>query len=121
MRLEYKLRVGVRGIGSFFVASRHALGTILSNTLRNAKLPTRGEPKVVSCTWKCRTEAQNSAREFFGSERLRTSLGWVGEDAHPHELIRRVRDDVHRFAGDAEPADDLTLLAIRWNGRAEAA
>ena len=63
------------------------------------------------------TEAQNGAREFFGSERLRTSLGWLGDDAHPHEIIRRLCDDVHRFAGDAEPADDLTLLAIRWNGR----
>ena len=78
--------------------------------------------QLVKGEWLCvltdgATEAQNSAREFFGSERLRTSLGWVGEDAHPHEIIRRLRDDVHRFAGDAEPADDLTLLAIRWNGR----
>jgi adenylate cyclase len=78
--------------------------------------------QLVKGEWLCvlsdgATEAQNGAREFFGSERLRTSLGWVGEDAHPHELIRRLRDDVHRFAGDAEPADDLTLLAIRWNGR----
>ena len=78
--------------------------------------------RLVKGEWLCvvtdgATEAQNTAREFFGSERLRTSLGWVGDDAHPHELIRRVRDDVHRFAGDAEPADDLTLLAIRWNGR----
>lgn len=78
--------------------------------------------QLVKGEWLCvltdgATEAQNTAREFFGSERLRTSLGWAGEDAHPHELIRRLRDDVHRFAGDAEPADDLTLLAIRWNGR----
>ncbi len=82
--------------------------------------------KLVKGEWLCvitdgATEAQNAAREFFGSERLRTSLGWVGEDAHPHEIVRRVRDDVHRFAGDAEPADDLTLLAIRWNGRPETA
>jgi serine phosphatase RsbU (regulator of sigma subunit) len=62
------------------------------------------------------TEAMNVAKEFFGVERLRASLSWMPADVDPEELIRRLRDDVRRFAGDAEPADDITLLALRWEG-----
>jgi adenylate cyclase len=67
------------------------------------------------------TEAMNVAREFFGVERLRTSLSWMPADIDPEELIRRLRDDVRRFAGAAEPADDITLLALRWEGGSESA
>lgn len=66
------------------------------------------------------TEAMNPAREFFGSERLRTSLAWLGDEADAVAIVTRVRDDVRRFSGAAEPADDLTLLAVRWEGPAEA-
>ncbi len=62
------------------------------------------------------TEAMNVAREFFGVDRLRASLSWMPENVDPEELIRRLRDDVRRFAGEAEPADDITLLALRWEG-----
>ena len=62
------------------------------------------------------TEAMNRAREFFGLERLRASLSWVAEDAAPTEVVRRVKDDVQRFADGAEPADDITLMALRWDG-----
>ncbi len=63
------------------------------------------------------TEAMNPQRAFFGGERLRTSLGWIPENAAPDELIRKLRDDVRRFADGAEPPDDLTLLALRWDGK----
>jgi serine phosphatase RsbU (regulator of sigma subunit)/CHASE2 domain-containing sensor protein len=62
------------------------------------------------------TEAMNPAREFFGAERLRASLSWMPEDIDAEQLIERLRDDVRRFAGEAEPADDITLLALRWEG-----
>jgi CHASE2 domain-containing sensor protein/serine phosphatase RsbU (regulator of sigma subunit) len=62
------------------------------------------------------TEAMNPAREFFSVERLRTSLTWMTGDIQPDEIIRRLRDDVSRFVAGAEPADDLTLLALRWDG-----
>jgi len=62
------------------------------------------------------TEAMNPAKEFFGSERLRTSLAWLGDGADAVAIVTRVRDDVRRFSGTAEPADDLTLLAVRWEG-----
>jgi hypothetical protein len=31
-------------------------------------------------------------------------------------VIGRVREEVARFAGGAEPADDITLFALRWEG-----
>jgi len=61
------------------------------------------------------TEAMNPQRQFFGVERLRASLSWMPEDADPEDVVRRLRDDVARFAAGAEPADDITLLAIRWS------
>jgi adenylate cyclase len=62
------------------------------------------------------TEAMNTKLEFFGVERLRTTLSWMPEDIDPDELIKRLREDLQRFSGAAEPADDITLLAVRWNG-----
>jgi serine phosphatase RsbU (regulator of sigma subunit) len=62
------------------------------------------------------TEAMNPKQEFFGVERLRTSLSWIPEGAAPTEVIKRLRDDVARFAAGAELADDITMVALEWNG-----
>ena len=62
------------------------------------------------------TEAMNPKREFFGVERLRTSLSWMPQEVDPAELVKRLRDDVSRFAAGAELADDITLVALRWEG-----
>jgi serine phosphatase RsbU (regulator of sigma subunit) len=62
------------------------------------------------------TEATNPAGEFFGSERLRTSLSWMPDRAEPAELVRKLREDLARFTDGAEAADDVTLLAVRWEG-----
>jgi serine phosphatase RsbU (regulator of sigma subunit) len=64
------------------------------------------------------TEAMNPRREFFGVDRLRTSLSWMPDPVEPLELVKRVREDVARFADGAEPADDITLVALRWEGPA---
>ena len=37
--------------------------------------------------------------------------------AVPRDLVEAVNADVKAFVGDAEAADDLTLLALRFNGR----
>jgi serine phosphatase RsbU (regulator of sigma subunit) len=58
-------------------------------------------------------------REFFGIERLRTSLSWIPDGAAPAEVVKRVRDDVGRFAAGAELADDITLVVVRWDGGAK--
>jgi serine phosphatase RsbU (regulator of sigma subunit) len=64
------------------------------------------------------TEAMNPKREFFGIDRLRTSLSWMADPIDPDTLVKRLREDVARFADGAEPADDITLVALRWEGPA---
>ncbi|HEX4333312.1 MAG TPA: CHASE2 domain-containing protein [Usitatibacter sp.] len=80
-----------------------------------------GRRRMQAGEWLCvvtdgATEAMNPQREFFGVERLRASLSWMPEDADPTQIVRRLKDDVARFAAGAEAADDITLLAIRWTG-----
>jgi serine phosphatase RsbU (regulator of sigma subunit) len=67
------------------------------------------------------TEAQNPAGDLYGGARLRVNqetarglgLGAAG-------LLSAVAADVARFVDGAEPADDLTILTLRWNGPAKA-
>ena len=64
------------------------------------------------------TEAMNRNREFFTAGRLRATLARIGDRAEPEAIVRRVREDLDRFAQGAEPSDDVTLLALRWDGGA---
>jgi serine phosphatase RsbU (regulator of sigma subunit) len=64
------------------------------------------------------TEAMNPAREFFGIERLRASLSWASQGVRPPEIIERLRTDLAKFCAGAEAADDITLMALRWDGPA---
>ena len=58
------------------------------------------------------TEAENANHTLYSSERLTTALGKVPVlDAHG--VVVAVIDDVSRFVGGAEQADDMTLLALR--------
>lgn len=59
------------------------------------------------------TEAKNLKRQQFGAER---TFEVVKEchDATATQLIETVTQKVNAFVGDAEPSDDLTLLAIRY-------
>ncbi|HUP30479.1 MAG TPA: CHASE2 domain-containing protein [Usitatibacter sp.] len=62
------------------------------------------------------TEAMNPAREFYGVERLRASLSWAPQGVRPRELIDKLRSELAKFANGAEAADDVTLMALRWDG-----
>ena len=58
------------------------------------------------------TEAQNTGGALYSVERLAALLGAMpATGAQP--VIDAVFDDVRHFVGEAEPADDVTLLAIR--------
>ena len=58
------------------------------------------------------TEAENSAHELFGRERVETSLQTMGT-CQPAEMIESMQAKVATFVGEAEQSDDLTMFAIR--------
>ncbi len=58
------------------------------------------------------TEATAADGELFGEERLVSLLGSVGPAAAPR-VVEAVLDEVERFAGGAQPGDDLSLVAVR--------
>ena len=61
------------------------------------------------------TEAQDGQR-FYGSFRLLAAVSRLAADADPATAVAAIRDDVRRFEAGRPAADDLTLLALRWNG-----
>jgi serine phosphatase RsbU (regulator of sigma subunit) len=65
-------------------------------------------------------EAHSPAGELYGAGRVQRVLLRLPADAGAHDAVRALRDDVAAFVGDAEAADDLTLLALRWCGPAAA-
>lgn len=61
-------------------------------------------------------EATNAANELFEFERTVKALN-VNPAAEPKDLLGIVRGEVDKFVGDAPQFDDLTMLAIKFNGR----
>ena len=61
------------------------------------------------------TEAENSVHAQFGETRIwNTCQRLLAAQQHqPQNLISQMTEEVHRFVGDAEQSDDLTMLAIR--------
>jgi serine phosphatase RsbU (regulator of sigma subunit) len=58
------------------------------------------------------TEAENANHTLYSSERLTTALG-KAPVVDAQRVVAAVIDDVSRFVGGAEQADDMTLLALR--------
>jgi serine phosphatase RsbU (regulator of sigma subunit) len=58
------------------------------------------------------TEAEDADRRLYGVKRLEKMLVSlpVGE---AQRLVAAVIDDLRRFIGEAEQADDITLMALR--------
>lgn len=61
------------------------------------------------------TEAADERDELFGLPRLEEALAGA-PGASLEQMQQRVLDAVERFSGEAEPADDLTLLLVRYLG-----
>jgi len=62
------------------------------------------------------TEAMNESGELYGTGRLERALSLAGAAGSPAAIVDSIKADVSRFVGNAEVADDLTLLVLRWNG-----
>jgi len=61
------------------------------------------------------TEANNPAGQLYGHPRLERVLARMN-GATPEELVDDLRRDVLEFVDGAEPADDMSVLALRWMG-----
>jgi serine phosphatase RsbU (regulator of sigma subunit) len=62
-------------------------------------------------------EAQDPAGALYGHERAeRVIVDLARRRAGPRELVVALQADALRFADGAEPNDDMTILALRWNG-----
>jgi sigma-B regulation protein RsbU (phosphoserine phosphatase) len=64
------------------------------------------------------TEADNRSGELYGGQRLLDAMN-RNRDTNIEELCANVREDVAAFADGAPQADDITMLAIRFNGKKE--
>ena len=64
-------------------------------------------------------EAENTEHAQFGDERIwDTATSVLSEGRHqPRSIIEVMTNQVHRFVGDAEQSDDLTMLAIQYKGK----
>lgn len=69
------------------------------------------------------TEAANAEGHFYGASRLQAVLRCLLEkrtseenvdQSIPDAVVRAIRTDVGRFAGEADASDDLTILVIGW-------
>ena len=60
------------------------------------------------------TEALNTNREFFSEQRLLEAMKKC-RDFSPKELILTIKQEINSFAGGAEQADDITMLALGVN------
>ncbi len=61
------------------------------------------------------TEAKRGNNSLFGLERIKEVLSRFTDNRQaPLKLMQLMNDEVHRFVGDNEQSDDLTMLAIRY-------
>ena len=58
------------------------------------------------------TEAENSAHEQFGEERMNSEWSKL-KGQNPQQIIEAMQKAVSEFVGEAEQSDDLTMFAIR--------
>jgi adenylate cyclase len=62
------------------------------------------------------TEAMNARDELYGRQRLSSVLESSFGVTDAMQLVNAVRDDVRAFVLATERSDDLTILALLWNG-----
>ena len=65
------------------------------------------------------TEATDLNTELYGEDRLHTVLEKY-KDAAPQVICDEVKRDVDAFVGEAPQFDDITMLALKYNGQEDA-
>lgn len=61
------------------------------------------------------TEAFNPLGELFSDERL-LSIIRANHEMNSMQLVQKIKQEIKNFAQDAEQSDDITILAITYNG-----
>ena len=61
------------------------------------------------------TEASDAQQQFYGIDRLVAALNAPDLDS-PDAILAEVRHSVQAFVGQAEQADDLTMLCLQYRG-----
>lgn len=65
------------------------------------------------------TESVDRQGELFGSQRLVAAFSAAAvAEGSSRRIVDRLRREVERYSGGLEPADDLSLLVLRWKGGA---
>ena len=64
------------------------------------------------------TDARNTTGDMFGRPRLEALLAELPSDSTPEAITSAIQKAVSRFATGTEPADDLAILVLRWDGPA---
>ena len=62
------------------------------------------------------TEAMNVNGKLFGENYLREVLNGENKSESLEILLENMRKAIKIHAGDAEQSDDITMLALKWNG-----
>ena len=60
-------------------------------------------------------EATNSREMLYGTDRMLAALN-NASSTEPTKLLKAVRDDVDAFVQEAPQFDDLTMMAVKYNG-----
>ena len=60
------------------------------------------------------TEARNVGHQQFGMKRVMDALKQL-QGKQPGEIVQSMTEQVHKFAGEEEQSDDLTMLAFRYS------
>jgi serine phosphatase RsbU (regulator of sigma subunit) len=70
------------------------------------------------------TEAQDTAQTLYGLERVMAYCSLIQDEPEQRGVLvvcQGLYDDVKRFVRDAEPCDDITIMAIRFTAPASSA
>jgi serine phosphatase RsbU (regulator of sigma subunit) len=95
------------------------LGTALAGLYQDVSVPLSPGDTLIFLSDGI-VEAHNDVGELFGFERLEALVAGLPPTIGLTELVQSVIDAVLAFMGDAEPHDDITLIAVRPFARSQA-
>jgi sigma-B regulation protein RsbU (phosphoserine phosphatase) len=108
--------LGIAGMSTIFIELNQniALGVLDDFEFTAGEMKLNPGDRIVLYTDGI-TEAFNPKGEVFSEERLLSTIIDSG-NANNMQLIQQIQQEIKNFALDAEQSDDITILAITYNG-----